>query len=152
MAPFIPRWLQWEVSAGGGFGSFHHEITPMGGMTRTADDDATKVFIMPTLGVTTTYFDVAGSVRMVGVSYGTVSASANYTMQQLSDDKFADLSGKMWLFAEPVITLRGGYKWIKLQLDIGKSFKLSSGDLNYNSGMFTIALNVDVWRAFGRRD
>ena len=61
-----------------------------------------------------------------------------------------------WLKSTPAtigrFTLRGGYKWIKLQLQLGKSTQLSSGELKRDSGMFSIALSLDLFRAFDGDD
>jgi hypothetical protein len=121
----------------------------MGGTTRRFTAEGAKGFVMTTLGVTRKFFDVAGSVRLVGVSYFN-TGSENYNSEQLSGDGFATIQDRMWFFVEPVLTLRAGYKWVKLELDIGKSYKLNSSPLNYDSGIFTLALNVDVFRMFDR--
>ncbi len=148
-APGLPAWMQLEVYGGAGYGTVHHELTPSGGPTRTFDASAVKYFIMPTLGVTRTYFDIAGSVRLVGVDYLSTTTKG-YMAGQADGDGITTLTDRTWFFVEPVITLRAGYKWVKLQLDLGKSFKLSSSALNYDSGMVTIAVNVDLFRMFDR--
>jgi hypothetical protein len=75
-------------------------------------------------------------------------ATSGYVGDQLAGDGFEGIEERTWLFVEPCVTVRAGYKWVKLQLQVGKSMKLTSGDLPYDSGMVTLGLNVDVFRAF----
>ena len=73
----------------------------------------------------------------MGVRYHDLVAT-NYTDAQLEGDRFAGIDERTWYFIEPSVTLRAGYKWIKAQLQIGKSYKLTSHELPYDSGMVTL--------------
>jgi hypothetical protein len=139
--------LQVEGYAGVGVGTVKQDLTPAGGITRHFEAQVTRVFVAPTLGTTTKYYDVAASLRVVAVSYHDV-ATTGYMGDQLEGDGFAGIEGQTWLFVEPCVTVRVGYKWVKLQLQVGKSVKLNSDDLPHDSGMVTLGLNVDLFRAF----
>ena len=143
------RWLPlvFEAYAGVGVGTVKWDLTPVGGPTRHFETQATRYFLAPTLGTTTKYYDLAASVRVVGVSYHD-ARTEGYVDDQLAGDGFADLDRRTWVFVEPCLTARAGYKWIKLQLQVGKSYQLSSGDLPHDSGMVTVGLNLDLFRAF----
>jgi hypothetical protein len=141
-------WLQLEVYAGFGTGKVTQDITPAGGTTRHFDARLDRAFVMPTLGVTRTYFDVAVSARVAGVHYRDLEDRGYTSREQLAGDGFADLDQRTWLFLEPCVTVRAGYKWIKLQLQAGRSFKLSSADLAHDPGMLSFGVNVDLFRAF----
>lgn len=142
-----PKWLQLEVYAGAGVGHVKHEITPAGQMTRRFEADGFRVFLQPSAGFTSDYFDAAVSLRVVSVSYSDVETE-NYSPEQLMGDRFAGIEDTTWVFLEPAVTVRAGYKWIKLQLQAGKSLELSSPELNYDNGMMSAALTVDLFRAF----
>jgi hypothetical protein len=144
-----PKWLELEIYGGAGVGSIHHEITPSGGMTRTFDAEGVRLFLQPAAGVSTPYFDVAVSARLVAVAYTETSAE-NYTPEDLEGDRFAGLEDTTWMFLEPAITVRGGYKWVKLQFQFGRSIKLNGGDLNRDPGMLSLGLHVDLFRVFDR--
>ena len=148
--PAVHEWLQLEVYGGLGLGQVRHELTPAGGTTRHFEAQGTRAFLMPTLGVTRTYFDVALSARVVSVRYSDIE-TRNYTPDQLAGDRVDGLDERTWFFLEPCVTLRVGYKWVKLQVQVGKSFKLNDAELNHDSGMTTIGLNLDLFRAFGDR-
>jgi hypothetical protein len=139
--------LQVEGYAGVGVGTVEHDLTPADGPTRHFETQATRFFVQPTLGTTTRFYDVAATLRVVGVRYHDRTTS-NYSAEQLDSDGFADLDRQTWLFLEPCVTVRVGYKWVKLQLQVGKSILLSSADLPHDSGMVTLGLNVDLFRAF----
>jgi len=146
--PRLPAWLQAEVYAGAGPGKVSHDLTPAGGSTRHFEAELTRVFVMPTVGYTHRYFDVALSTRLVGVSYRSPQSSGYTDDAQLDGDGFAGIDRRTWYFVEPSVTVRAGYKWIKLQLQVGKSFLLTRADLPHDSGMVTLGLNVDVFRLF----
>jgi hypothetical protein len=140
--------LQVEAYGGVGVGTVKQDLTPAGGVTRHFEAQATRFFIAPTLGTTTKYYDVAASLRVVGVRYHDVATEGYVDDQQLEGDGFAGIEERTWLFVEPCVTVRAGYKWVKLQLQVGKSYKLTTGDLPHDSGMVTLGLNVDLFRAF----
>jgi hypothetical protein len=144
----VHPWLQLEVYAGFGAGKVEHDLTPDGGSTRHFEAEATRAYLVPTLGVTRTWFDLAVSTRVASVRYADV-ATESYTAEQLEGDGFAGIEDHTWVFLEPCATVRVGYKWVKLQVQVGKSFKLNSAELAHDSGMTTVGLNVDLFRAFG---
>jgi hypothetical protein len=145
--PSLHPWLQLETYAGAGVGTVRHDLTPPGGATRRFEAEGTRVFVMPTLGITRRFWDAAVSTRFVALRYHDLS-SRNYTDEQLDADGFAGIDERTWVFVEPSVTLRAGYQWIKLQLQVGKSYKLNSADLHHDSGMITLGLNLDLFRAF----
>jgi hypothetical protein len=140
-------WLLFEAYGGAGLGHVAHEVTPMGGTTRTFDADGLKLFVLPSIGMTFKYVDLALSGRLTTVRYFGTS-SENYNQSQLEGDNFAGIEDTTWVFFEPAITGRIGYKWIKLQVQLGQSLKLNSAELNRDKGMFSIALHLDLFRMF----
>jgi hypothetical protein len=145
--PRVHEWLQLEVYGGLGAGTVSHDITPAGGTKRHFETTVSRAFLMPTVGVTRKWFDVALSVRVAGAWY-TDPVSEDYGPGELEGDGFADLGGRVWWFLEPALTVRAGYKWVKLELQVGRSIKLNTTDLQNDPGMVTLGLNVDLFRAF----
>jgi hypothetical protein len=149
----LPRRYDWlplqvEVYGGAGVGHVGHDLTPAGGATRRFSADAQRAFVMPTIGLTTRYYDLAFSTRLAGVHYSELASEGYADDAMLEGDGFAGIDQRTWVFLEPSVTVRAGYKWIKLQLQVGKSYKLTSADLPHDSGMVTLGLNVDLFRAF----
>jgi hypothetical protein len=142
-----PRWLQVEVYAGIGNGHVEHEITSPEGDPRSFEAEGIKLFLMPGMGWTSNYVDLGLSTRLVAVRY-TGTKAIGYSDEQLEADEFKELDEQTFLFFEPAVTVRAGYKWIKLQLQIGQSIKIAGGDVNRDKGMITLALNLDLFRTF----
>jgi hypothetical protein len=102
---------------------------------------------MPSAGFGGKYFEAAFTTRLVAVKYNDAVAT-NYTPQDLEGDKLTELEDHTWVFFEPALTARGGYKWVKLQVQFGQSYMLNSAELNRDKGMFSIALYLDLFRSF----
>lgn len=54
-----------------------------------------------------------------------------YAYQDLLDANFLNTTGRHWIFLEPAITLRSGYKKVMGQLQIGRSIKITQDKLSY---------------------
>lgn len=143
----MPNNMVFEVYGGGGAGAVNIEE-----QKRDAADDliterfsanAYKVFIQPTYGYVGKYFEAGLTPRFSFVKYGNLS-NTNYTLQERQDYTYYQLDQPTWVFFEPALTLRGGYKWIKLQVQVGHSFKLNRADLNYDGNLFNAGVVVDI--------
>ncbi len=114
----------------------------------TYEANGLKFFIQPNIGFTTKAFDVAFSARFTGLQFGT--SSTVFSKQYLIDKELNELSENTHLFLEPAITLRGGYKFIKLQTQIGISAKLSSASIPYNSLVGSIGLQINIAKWYNK--
>ncbi len=84
--------------------------------------DYSRVFLQPALAYTSEYIDVQVALRASQVTYGQV------VLDSISRDNIFELppeSGARFILAEPGITLRGGYRYLKVLLHVGYSFNLS---------------------------
>ena len=103
--------------------------------------NATKVFIQPAFGIVTDYVEVAIAVKCLKLSFFNVSTT-NYGQVDLENDKLYNLDKNPFLFVEPSITLRVGYKFLKAQFQLLRSYKLNNDDINYQPGNFFIGLSA----------
>lgn len=93
--------------------------------------------IQPSIGFTSRYFDAAFSTRLCGLSYFNTGGSLVFA----NTDQVAYLEEQNTQFLiEPALTLRGGYDYLKVQLQIGRSFNLSNPDFRQDEGHVTIGL------------
>ena len=142
-----PKRLTYETYAGIGFyGIKMNEANN----TKTLNTDAFKYFIQPAVGWVNPYFEVAVSPRVAVVKYSTPDITG-YNAQEISDNHFDILSTKSHAFVEPTLILRGGYRFIKIQAQVGHSFKLTKNKINYDDGIGSIGLifNIAQWYKTG---
>ena len=134
------RNLTYEVYGGGGISQvgFHGTGTSVG---KNYDVSGLKFFIQPNIGFTSRGFDIALSTRVSGLQFST--ATGDYTASDLKSNDLDGLAKSTHLFLEPAITLRGGYKYVKLQAQIGGSFKLTSATIPYDSLIANLGLVFD---------
>jgi hypothetical protein len=141
-----------EVYGGAGFGKTSHRFEggydPLTGSsypaTGTADMKLVRGFIQPNLGFATDYFDVAFSARMCLLHFSDFSAA---NTSNISTDEFSNLgyisAHPTTYVVEPAITLRGGWKYIKVQTQF-----VVVSRMNKNYPMNTFAINLGMYMSF----
>jgi hypothetical protein len=109
------------------------------------DADATKMFIQPDFGYKTKYFDAIISSRISTVKYTSFSQQ-NYPENELKNDYLDNnnLIGPMFMFAEPAVTIRGGYKFVKLQLQYGLTLNMTPHDIKQANNFSSIGLVINI--------
>ena len=134
------RNLTYEVYGGGGITQvgFHGTGSSTG---KNYDVSGMKFFVQPNIGFTSRGFDIAFSTRLSGLQFST--ATGNYTATELKNNELDQLASSMHLFLEPAITLRGGYKYVKLQAQVGGSFKMTQAVIPYNGLILNMGLVFD---------
>jgi hypothetical protein len=113
--------------------------------TKTFDADAVKYFVQPAVGWVNQYFEVAFSPRLTVVKYASPDI-VGYSTQEQTENYFNIVDQKAHAFLEPTITVRGGYRFVKIQAQFGRSFKLSKNDINFDDGIGSIGLIFDIAR------
>lgn len=111
--------------------------------TKTFDADAVKYFIQPSVGWVNPFFEVAVSPRVSVVKYNAPDITG-YTASEQADNYFNLLDKKAHAFLEPTITLRGGYRFVKLQVQYGHVFKLTKNNINYEDNIGSVGLIFDI--------
>ncbi|HEY1039479.1 MAG TPA: hypothetical protein VGF30_08755 [Bacteroidia bacterium] len=124
--------LIFETYGGLGMGHVYKQqefSSPGNGQTYLGkfETDAGKLFIQPSIGYASRYFDLAFTPRFSMIKYMNFSAEA-YPENQLRDDYLYnnELTRSPYFFAEPAITIRGGYKYVKLQAQYGLTLNLGN--------------------------
>src|SRR5690606_38397172 len=118
---------------------------------RRYDVNGLRWFVQPGIGYNTPYFEAAFTPRLSFVSFYNYSASG-YTPQEIEQEHLDPntIENTTWVFVEPAITLRGGYKWIKLQAQYGVTLKANSADLNHGKDFLHVSLIADIGTWFDR--
>ena len=100
--------------------------------------------IQPAFGYKSKYFEAAFSTKGALVTYSNIKGN----LMERNDDQSAEgnqqaylKSNKSNFMLEPAITLRGGWDFLKLQLQVGKSLNLSHPNFPQDEGWFSLGLS-----------
>ena len=98
-----------------------------------------RYFIQPSIGFTTPWFDIAASARFCELSYNQLDSGKTISTDKTELDYITD--NKTSLLFEPALTIRGGWKYIKCQMQLGLSQNLTNPDFqqevfNFNLGVY----------------
>jgi hypothetical protein len=143
--------LVMETYVGGGLGKIHKQEQ----FNNTANDtymasfdvNAMKGFVQTNLGYRSKYFDVALTPKFSFVKYSNFSQT-NYSNEQLKKDYLDNnrLTDPLFVFAEPAITVRGGYKFIKLQAQYGLTLNVGGQSIRKTPDFGSLGLIIDIAR------
>jgi len=139
-----------ETYAGAGRGSVEfREIRQENGtsVTREFSAGGTRFFLQPSIGYAGSIFEIALTPRFAAGKYDNVQT--NYSTQDQIDGNFYQVDRPVWMFVEPALTMRAGYKWVKLQGQFGFSAKLNSEPLSYKSSFVQAGVIFDLFRDYG---
>jgi hypothetical protein len=126
-----------ETYIGYGVGKQHHEYDEYYKSLNTSDLTFSKIFIQPNFGMTTKYFEAAISFRFCRLSFNEIKSVPFNT-----DDYDLNLikSNKNSFLFEPAMTLRIGYKSVKIQFQYANTINLTKNDLKFDYNSFTLGL------------
>jgi len=111
------RVVVFESSAGYGLASVYDKGY-QGNFYGQLSSNYHKFYLQPSLGVTTDFFDGALTARLTALKY------FNY-QDFVNPSESKDYYPGMTAYLEPIATLRAGYKYVKLQIQVGFSFALN---------------------------
>lgn len=140
-----------EFYGGGGAGSVYKQerFTDQNenSYLATFNAQAGKAFIQPNFAYSNKYFDAILTPRFSVVKY-TGFSQANYPESKLREDYLDNnnLTGPVFMFAEPALTVRGGYKFIKLQAQFGLTLNLTGSNIRHPSTFSSLGLVFDIAR------
>ncbi len=144
-----------EIYGGFGSGNQHHYYQGSSSSSNDgttsyregmADLSFTRMFLQPSYGVTFSGFDLALTTGFSYISFNRI----NNRIDTLDSEYFAvdDISKNRNSFLfEPSFTIRGGWKYVKLQLQLGSSKNLSHQNLKFETSKFSVGLTF----AFAQR-
>lgn len=133
-----------EVFTGVGLGSidFTNSFSTLGNESSYYADMA-KVFLQPDIGYESEYFDAIFSTRLNYVGFTNIDTS-DYALSNLKRDNLYNLNKHPYFFLEPAITLRLGYRYVKLHTQAILATKLNPEEINYRSFGINMGVIVDL--------
>ncbi len=144
----LHRDVRWTLLAGAGGGRTWWEAG--GNAPRAYASNAVRGFLQPNIGWVSPYFELVGSTRLSGVKYLDFTSSGFEPDQAMRDGlTTASVTGPVWLFLEPAVTAKVGYRWVKLFAQYQWTFKMSEAPLPYQNAGLTIGVALDLadWHA-----
>lgn len=140
-----------ETFVGGGAGRVHkqEQFTDANDNTYMAsfNANAAKLFVQPDIGYKSKYFDAVISSRFSFVKYNSFSQS-NYSQAELREDYLDgnNLTNPLFMFAEPAVTLRAGYKFIKFQFQYGLTVNMTANQIKHANNFSSLGIVVNIAR------
>lgn len=149
----IDKYGVFEVYGGFGGGRQHHEYSMLRFNSTTneyyhassgySDLSCTKLFVQPSYGVTFNAFDVAFSTRIGGLFYHNIVNRINTDDNDY--DELYDLAlQEDYFFLEPAITLRGGWKYIKIQFQAAYTGFINQPDVRFERTHVSLGIYVPI--------
>lgn len=96
-----------------------------------------RVGIQPSISFVGKYFNTSLSSRLATINYTNVSGTSIYDINYLT------ANNSFWLL-EPALTLQGGSKNIKLQLQFQLSYNLTVPDFSQDYSLISLGLKVNL--------
>lgn len=109
--------------------------------------NAGRAFIQPGIGLRSRFVDLAFTPRFSFVKYTSFS-SDNYPADELRKNYLENdrLTTPLFIFAEPAVTLRLGYKFIKLQAQYGLTLNVTGQNIKQAPDFGSLGLVIDIAR------
>jgi hypothetical protein len=122
-----------------GYGHFenHFPYTATDSTNGILDGKLFKYSIQPNIGFTHKYFDVAASVRLSGLNYFQVKGTLIF--EGVDQQQYLEQERNHFLI-EPAITIRAGYDFIKVQVQYGVSWNLTTKDFRQEDDYVTFGI------------
>lgn len=123
-----------DLYAGYGFGQ----------ITSDVDMRINRIFLQPGIGMRSPGFDAVFNLRIVGVKYSHFDPRGR-DQDYLISQKLMNTSGRRidntnYAFVEPSFTIRGGYKFIKAQIQTVFAQEMTSVPWEYSPYRYTVGL------------
>lgn len=144
--------LVFEIYGGFGSSSQNHKYGYYnGGSTGTESDlSFVKFFLQPSLGYTSNGFDVAVTAGLSNVMFREIHNRASHGSAPYEEVNLISQNKSSLLF-EPSLTLRGGWKYAKLQAQIMYSKNLSHSELAFFSYRSSLGLTFAFAERFKKK-
>jgi hypothetical protein len=145
----------YEIYGGIGGSRQHHQYRSETGNPSyssnagTADLSFIKIFIQPSAGMTFNGFDFAFSTRFNILSF---SKTDNNIIELYNEYEYNKLNtvarSKTFLFFEPALTIRGGWKYVKVQLQAATASYINNEHYHFDQYHISIGLNVAIAKRY----
>ena len=137
--------FRYEVFVGYGRG----KVTSYYDANGTSKLGIDKVFIQPAIGYTRNFLDVAVSAKVATSNFFVKDVDTS-NATAMNDMRFIRDNHHSYLF-EPALTVRGGWKYAKLQLQYGYSFNLTNPNFKQEKYNLGIALYFSFAERFRKK-
>ena len=118
----------------------------------TSDVSFIKIFIQPSIGMTFNGFDFAFSTRFNRLSFNKTDNQIDKLSNEYEFDKLNTIAQtKNFLFFEPALTIRGGWKYLKVQLQGATASYLNNEHYHFDQYHISIGLNVAIAKRYLKR-
>jgi hypothetical protein len=105
-----------------------------------------KIFVQPSFGFTFNAIDIAASTRICVLTFKSV---VNQIYGNVDESNILNnISDGSHLFLEPAITIRGGWKYVKLQLQASTASYLNNPDLHFEAYHLSIGLHIAIAKRY----
>ncbi len=136
-----------EVYAGLGTCTQHHVYSTDNYKNGTADLSFMKYFLQPSIGATFKAFDIAVSTRLSRLSFYDIENNITMDNQALYYVDTIAQNKTSYLF-EPALTIRGGWKYVKLQLQFSSSKNLTHPNLRFEDSNVSLGLHFTIAKRY----
>ena len=108
--------------------------------------DVGRFSVQPGIGFSNKYFDVAFSARFSRVDYDFQDAGTyNPSGMSLRDEYLLhDVGVKPFYFFEPALTLGGGYKFVKVKIQIVAAKQMGGGDIEFYDNVANLSASFYI--------
>lgn len=139
-----------EIYGGVGTGSQQHHYPSTGQIDNTANLSFTKIFIQPSFGLTTNMVDIALSSRISNLHFNNISnrIAKNYSEFTCVNDISQNRNS---VLLEPALTLRTGWKYLKLQAQYSISENMSNPNLKFEKSTISLGLYISIAKRYWER-
>jgi hypothetical protein len=115
----------------------------------TSDVSFIKLFIQPSIGMTFKGFDFAFSTRFNRLSFNKYDNQIDRISNEYEFDKLNETTQtKNFLFFEPALTIRGGWKYLKVQLQGATASYLNNEHYNFDQYHLSLGLTVTIAKRY----
>jgi hypothetical protein len=116
------------------------------------ESQLSRLFVQPGIGYCSQFFELAFTPRFSYVNYMNFE-SYGYSEEELAVnylDHF-HLIKQPYLFAEPALTLRAGYRFVKVQLQYGLTLDLGPQQIKHSTYFGNIGVVIDFAKWYRKR-
>jgi len=111
----------------------------------TSDLSFIKIFVQPSIGMTFNGFDFAFSTRFNRLSFNKTDNQIDKLSNKYEFDKlYATAQTKNYMFFEPALTIRAGWKNLKVQLQGATASYLNNDHYHFDQYHISIGLYVAI--------
>lgn len=140
--PFAKNYVV-DIYGGAGLGRVSRFDRDAMGVPKEFSAAGARYFVQPNFGYVTPYWEVAISPRVSYAKYND-HYSINYTDKELADKNLNQIDQPYFLFFEPALTVRAGYKWIKLQAQYGYNMNLNDQPFSFAKDFKSIGIIINL--------